>query len=59
MSTQMEFPRVFISYRREDSSKWTKSLFSLLADHLGFEQLFFDVENILPGVDFVRNWGRC
>ena len=55
MSTKMEFPRVFISYRREDSSKWTKSLFSLLADHLGLEQLFFDVENILPGVDFATS----
>ena len=55
MSTQMESLRVFISYRREDSSKWTKSLFNLLAANLGLEKLFLDVENILPGVDFAKS----
>ena len=33
MSAQLKYPRVFISYRHDDSSKWAKSLFNLLAEH--------------------------
>lgn len=55
MSTKPEFPRVFISYRHDDSSEWTKPLFSELAAHFGSQQLFFDIESILPGVDFVTS----
>jgi len=55
MSTRSEFPRVFISYRHDDSSEWTKHLFDELAAHFGPEKLFLDVENILPGVDFATS----
>jgi len=43
---------VFISYRREDSAGHAGRLFDRLADRLGRDHVFRDVENIRPGEDF-------
>ena len=44
--------RVFISYRREDSQDASGRIFDRLAHELGRDQVFMDVDNIPPGVDF-------
>lgn len=44
---------IFISYRREDTSGFARSLFQSLESHFGAEQVFIDVEAIELGVDFV------
>src|ERR1700728_2459199 len=45
---------VFISYRREDSSGSARGIFDRLARGLGRKNIFFDVDSIAPGVDFVE-----
>ena len=54
---------VFISYRRNDSSAYTRALFEALRARLGERQVFMDVDAIEPGVDFVTSIqnavGRC
>lgn len=47
-------PRIFISYRRQDSEGYVGRLYDRLADHFPAENLFMDVVNIQPGVDFVE-----
>ncbi|HEX7184140.1 MAG TPA: toll/interleukin-1 receptor domain-containing protein [Thermoanaerobaculia bacterium] len=44
--------KVFISYRREDSSYATRFIYERLAAHFGSEAVFLDQEKIPPGVDF-------
>jgi TIR domain len=44
---------VFISYRREDSRGVAGRIYDRLSDRLGSENVFFDVDNIAPGLDFV------
>ncbi len=44
---------IFISYRREDTSGFARSLFQSLESHFGDEHVFIDVEAIELGVDFV------
>jgi TIR domain/Domain of unknown function (DUF4062) len=46
--------KVFVSYRREDSAGIAGRIYDRLADRLGRQRVFFDVDNIPPGVDFVR-----
>ncbi len=44
---------VFISYRREDSSGHAGWLREGLAERLGRDRVFMDIDTIEPGVDFV------
>lgn len=42
-----------ISYRRDDSAGWARSLYGQLVDRFGETQVFMDVDTIAPGEDFV------
>jgi TIR domain len=46
--------KIFINYRRGDDPGHTGRLFDRLQDVFDAEQLFMDVDNIAPGLDFVR-----
>ncbi len=46
--------KIFINYRRGDDAGHTGRLFDRLQDVFPSEQLFLDVDNIAPGLDFVR-----
>src|SRR5215471_10630069 len=50
----MSPPRIFISYRRDDSSGHAGRLYDALADHYGSESVFMDVDTIAPGSDFAE-----
>ena len=54
---------VFISYRHEDSGGYAGRIYDRLAGVLGSDNVFFDVDSIAPGVDFVdtlsERVGRC
>jgi hypothetical protein len=50
--------KIFISYRREDSRDSAGRLKDHLARHFGEKNIFFDVEGIPPGVDFVNTIQR-
>src|ERR1700730_8319475 len=45
---------IFINYRRGDDPGNTGRLFDRLQDVFDPQQLFLDVDNIAPGLDFVR-----
>jgi hypothetical protein len=47
-------PRVFISYRREDSAGHVGRLNEHLARAFGAKNVFFDVDDITPGADFAQ-----
>ena len=47
-------PRIFISYRRDDSAGHAGRLFDRLVDHFGRDQVFIDIDTIKPGLDFVE-----
>jgi hypothetical protein len=51
--------RVFISYRREDSSYPASTLHHFLAGKFGSRNIFFDVESVPYGADFVNRIGRA
>ena len=44
---------VFVSYRRDDAAGHAGRLCDDLADHLGQDSVFHDVDSIAPGEDFV------
>ena len=46
--------RVFISYRRQETSGLAGRLYDRLAAHLGEDQVFMDVDTIALGVDFAE-----
>jgi ribose transport system substrate-binding protein len=46
--------KVFISYRRDDSSAWAGRLYDRLFQHFSQNEIFMDVDTIEPGVDFVE-----
>jgi hypothetical protein len=46
--------KIFINYRRGDDSGYAGRLFDRLQDEFEARQLFLDVDNIAPGLDFVR-----
>jgi hypothetical protein len=54
---------VFISYRREDSGGFAGRIYDRLTTRLGRENVFFDVDTIPPGRDFVEvlseRVGKC
>jgi hypothetical protein len=45
--------KIFISYRREDSSGHVGRLHDALATQLGRDSIFMDIDSIAPGADFV------
>lgn len=47
-------PRIFISYRREETAYPAGWLFDRLGDRFGAEQVFKDVDSIDPGDDYVQ-----
>lgn len=47
-------PRIFVTYRREDSSAYAGRLHDVLAEELGEDEVFQDVAAIAPGEDFER-----
>ena len=47
-------PKIFISYRRDDSGGHAGRLYDRLLQHFGHENIFIDVNTIGPGVDFVE-----
>src|SRR5687768_11964174 len=51
--------RVFISYRRQESSDIAGRLYDHLAAHFGEDQVFMDVDAIPPGVDFAEVIGEA
>jgi formylglycine-generating enzyme required for sulfatase activity len=54
---------VFISYRREDSAGFARLIYNRLTERLGRDSVFFDVDNIPVGLDFVDilsdSVGKC
>src|SRR5215469_12415541 len=46
-------PRIFISYRREDSSPYAGRIYDQLVQRFGDERVFMDIDSMEPGVDFV------
>jgi hypothetical protein len=49
-----ESSKIFISYRREDSSGYAGRLNDALSQHFGRDRVFMDVDSIGIGVDFVE-----
>ena len=47
-------PMFFISYRRDDSAGHVGRLYDALVAHFGRQRLFFDIDHIAPGQDFVQ-----
>ena len=50
---------VFISYRRSDSSGWTGRVYDRLVTTLGADSIFYDVDSIGGGEDFVASVEKC
>ena len=45
-------PRIFLSYRREDSAPYAGRLYDALSDRFGRDSVFRDIEEIRPGTAF-------
>ena len=45
--------QIFISYRRQDTAWPTRHLYDVLVEHFSAGRLFKDIEDIMPGDDFV------
>jgi hypothetical protein len=54
-----ELPRIFLSYRRDDSEGYVGRLFDGLAARFGAEQVFRDVVGLRDGVDFKEDIRRA
>ena len=52
-------PKIFLSYRREDSQGLTGRIFDRLAPHFGINSVFMDVDTIPPGVDFRQHLSKA
>src|SRR6185503_11993481 len=46
--------RIFISYRRGDTSAYAGRIYDRLSERFGDKQVFMDVDTIEPGADFVE-----
>ena len=55
MTSKSPDGRIFLSYRREDTSGYAGRLFDHLKRHFGKDRVFMDISNIEPGVDFVES----
>jgi predicted ATPase len=51
-------PRVFISYRRDDTAGHAGHLYADLVAHFGADSVFMDTETIEPGADFTVQLSR-
>src|SRR4051812_36405555 len=51
--------RVFLSYRREDSSGYCGRLYADLAGRFGNSNVFMDIDSLAPGSDFVNAIGHA
>ena len=51
---RMASPKIFISYRRDDSAGHAGRLFDRLAGHFGPAQVFRDIDTLAAGEDFVQ-----
>lgn len=51
-------PKVFISYRREDTPGHAGRLYDRLQQEFGADNVFIDVDTLLPGDDFVDAIGQ-
>jgi class 3 adenylate cyclase/tetratricopeptide (TPR) repeat protein len=55
--------RIFLNYRRDDTSGHAMYLYNLLAAHFGDDQIFMDIDTLEPGSDFAevieREVGSC
>lgn len=51
--------RVFISYRRQDTSHLAGRLYDHLANRFGDAQVFMDIDSIEPGMDFTVSIARA
>jgi hypothetical protein len=49
----MAVPKIFLSYRREDSAGHAGRLYDHLARQFGETNVFMDVDALEPGIDFV------
>jgi len=45
---------IFLSYRRADSRGYTNAIYTLLEFHFGSDQIFMDIDTLVPGSDFVK-----
>jgi hypothetical protein len=46
--------QIFINYRRDDASHLAGRLYDRIAAHFPKNQIFIDVDNLDPGIDFVE-----
>jgi hypothetical protein len=46
--------QIFISYRHDDGAPWARLVHSSLVKHFPQNQIFMDVDNLDPGIDFVE-----
>jgi hypothetical protein len=46
--------KIFINYRRDDAAPWAGRIYERLTRDFDKRQLFMDVDNIAPGLDFVK-----
>ena len=44
---------MFVSYRRDDSSGYAGRLYADLSQQLGEDNVFIDIDSLVPGADFV------
>ena len=52
--SQKSSQSIFISYRRDDGSAWAGRLYDRLIGPFASDDIFMDVNNLAPGVDFVQ-----
>jgi hypothetical protein len=52
-------PRIFINYRREDTSSNASRLYEWLSERYGDDQVFMDVDAIEPGLDWAEAIDRA
>ena len=45
-------PKIFISYRRDDTGTLVGRIYDRLANHFGRDALFLDIDDIPIGIDF-------
>jgi TIR domain-containing protein len=59
----MQMTKIFISYRREDSSYIANMIYEKLEQHFGVDSVFFDIDSIPLGTDFRKrisdSVGKC
>ncbi len=46
---------IFLSYRRDDSRGYTNAIYTVLEYHFDSDQIFMDVDTLIPGSNFVQS----